>query len=412
MKVLVLSQHFWPETFRINEVVLSLRDAGCDVCVLTGQPNYPDGIVFPGYRAGSAACETYDRVPVYRVPMLPRGNASAIRLVGNYLSFLISASVVGPWLLRRKSFDIVFVYGTSPILQVMPAIVMRLLKGSAVVTWVQDLWPQSLEVTGYVRNARLLAMVAAVVRWLYRRCDLLLVQSRGFVDSVALMAGDTPIEVHPNPGEVAFSERLNNAPAFTLQPGFNVVFAGNLGTVQALDTILEAAELLKEDADLRFVLVGSGNRGEALSAAVRRKRLTNVLFAGRFAPQAMPGILSQASALLVSLKRDPILAQTIPSKVQAYLAAGRPIIASLDGEGARVVCEAGAGVACPAEDAKALAQAVRHLRRCSAQELALMGQRGQQHYRANFDPQMLAQRLVRRFERLMNDRAAGATAAG
>src|SRR5688572_14584683 len=187
MKILILSQHFWPETFRINEIAHSLCDVGCEVTVLTGQPNYPDGVVFPGYRAFAAGLEDFDGVPVYRVPLAPRRHAGALRLVVNYLSFLASASVAGPWLLRGKPFDVIFVYGTSPILQVIPALVLRAFKRSAVVTWVQDLWPQSLQVTGYVRSPRLLALVAGVVRWLYRRSDLLLVQSRGFLPSVAPM---------------------------------------------------------------------------------------------------------------------------------------------------------------------------------------------------------------------------------
>ncbi|HZN86200.1 MAG TPA: glycosyltransferase family 4 protein [Burkholderiales bacterium] len=400
MNVLILSQHFWPETFRINEIAHSLRAAGCRVSVLTGQPNYPDGDVFPGYRAWRAGVEDYDGVPVYRVPLAPRGRSGALRLAGNYLSFLLSASVAGPWLLRGRRFDVVFVYGTSPILQVLPALVLRAFKGCAVVTWVQDLWPQSLQVTGYVRHPRVLAMVAGVVRWLYRRSDLLLVQSRGFLSSVQPMAGGTPVEVHPNPGEVAFERAPDGAPALALEPGFNVVFAGNLGTVQALDTVVAAAALLRDEPHVRFVLVGSGSRGEALAAQAQRLGLANVAFPGRFPVDAMPGILAQASALLVSLKRDDILAQTVPSKVQAYLAAGRPVIASLDGEGARVVEEAGAGIACPAEDAQALADAVRRLAGAPPAELAAMGGRARAYYQTHFEPAMLAERLARRFAQL------------
>jgi len=409
MNVLILSQHFWPETFRINEIAHSLRAAGCAVTVLTGQPNYPDGAVFPGYRAFDAGHEDFDGVPVYRVPLAPRGRSGTLRLIANYLSFLASASVVGPWLLRGKRFDVIFVYGTSPILQVLPALVLRAFKRSAVVTWVQDLWPQSLQVTGYVRSPRLLSAVAGVVRWLYRRSDLLLVQSRGFLASVASMAGGTPVEYHPNPGEVAFQQVDGGAPALTLEPGFNVVFAGNLGTVQALDTVIAAAALLRDEAHVRFVLIGSGSRGDALAAEARRLGLSNVSFPGRFPVDAMPGILAQASALLVSLKRDEILAQTVPSKVQAYLAAGRPIIASLDGEGARVVEEAGAGTACAAEDAAALADAIRRLARCPADDLAQMGERARVYYRTHFEPAMLADRLARRFAQLVGADPAPAT---
>jgi len=237
--------------------------------------------------------------------------------------------------------------------------------------------------------------VAVVVRWIYSKNDLLLVQSRAFVEPVVMMAGDTPVVYHPNPGELAFSvPDLVNASPLQLEPGFNVVFAGNLGTVQALDTMLAAAQLLRNEEDVCFVLVGSGSRSAWLQQEVIRLGLDNVKMPGRFPPADMPGILAQASAVLVSLVKDPIISQTVPSKVQAYLAAGKPIIASLDGEGARVVMEAGAGIACPAEDAKALADAVIRLRDALPEELEQMSRQGISFYEKNFEPKLLATRLA------------------
>lgn len=400
MKILIVSQYFWPETFRINEVAASLREAGCEVTVLTGQPNYPDGEVFPGYRWWQVSRHQHDGMTIHRVPLAPRGRASALKLVANYLSFMIGGSLIGPWLLRGRRFDVVFVYGVSPILKILPAMVVRHFTGGALVTWVQDLWPQSLQVTGFVRNQRVLDAVAAVVRWLYRHNDLVLVQSQGFVPLVAAMSGSTPVEYHPNPGELAFTAAPESPPALTLEPGFNVVFAGNLGTVQALDTVLQAAVQLRDVPGVRFVLVGSGSRGEWLQSEIRRLGLGNVQMPGRFPPQAMPGILAQASALLVSLTRDPLLSQTVPSKIQAYLATGRPVIASLDGEGARVLEESGAGVVCPAEDAAALAAAVRRLQALDAPQLTRLGEAGRSYYLNHFEPGALARRLVQRFTEL------------
>jgi glycosyltransferase involved in cell wall biosynthesis len=321
------------------------------------------------------------------------------------LSFVISASVMGAWLLRGQRFDVIFVYGTSPILQAVAGVVLKWLKRAPLVTWVQDLWPQSLEATGFVRNRRLLNMVAVVVRWIYRRNDLLLVQSQAFISPVKAMAGKTPVEYHPNPGELAFSQTHRSVPpVLILEQGFNMVFAGNLGTVQALGTVLDAAELLLPHTDVRMVLVGSGSRSEWLQQEVARRQLGNVQLAGRFAPEAMPGILGQASALLVSLVRSPIMSQTVPSKVQAYLAAGKSIIASLDGEGARVLEESGAGVSCPAEDAVALAQAVLRLRAMPSNELQRMGEAGQLYYKQHFDPNLLAERLVQHFSQVLAGR--------
>jgi glycosyltransferase involved in cell wall biosynthesis len=402
MRVLILSQYYWPESFRINEVAESLRSAGCHITVLTGQPNYPQGDVFSGYRAAGFGAQQHESgYSIYRVPLVPRGRGGAVGLAANYLSFVLSAAVLGPWLLRKQRFDVVFVYAPSPITQVIPAVWIAFLKRAKLVTWVQDLWPQSLEATGFVRNRRVLDMVAVLVRWIYRRCDSLLVQSEAFISPVKAMAGTTPVQYHPNPGELAFGRAgALGPPALLLAPGFNVVFAGNLGTVQALDTILDAAGLLRPHADVRIVLVGSGSRSQWLEQELLRRQLGNVQLAGRFATEAMPGIFAQASVLLVSLVRSAIMSQTVPSKVQAYLAAGKPIIASLDGEGARVLEASGAGVSCPAEDAAALAQAVLRLRALSPAQLQRMGEAGQMYYRQHFDPAVLARKLTEHFARI------------
>lgn len=398
-RVLILTQYFWPESFRINEIAESLRSAGCDVAVLTGQPNYPDGEVFDGYRAFSwGVSRSPAGIPVYRVPLAPRGRGSAIGLALNYLSFVVAGSVLGPWLLRRRRIDVVFVYGISPILQAIVGIALRRSHGARLVTWVQDLWPQSLEVTGYLRNRRALAAVSALVRWIYRRNDLLLAQSEAFLPTIRSLAGGAPVEFHPNPGERAFDSPQSPAlPPIELPAGFNVVFAGNLGNAQALHTVIDAAEQLRSAAGVRFVLIGSGNRGAWLEQQIIERRLNNVIMPGRFASEQMPAILGQASVLLVTLAKSPIMAQTIPSKVQAYLAAGKPVIASMDGEGARVITESGAGMACPAEDATALANAVRLLSEAPGDRLVAMGRSGRDYYLRHYQPDALARQLRDRF---------------
>jgi glycosyltransferase involved in cell wall biosynthesis len=400
MKVLLFSQYFWPESFRINEVVESLLEVGCEVTVLTGQPNYPHGKTFDGYRALHISHEVHAKgYTIYRVPLIPRGKANAIGLMLNYLSFVLSSALIGPFVLRGQKFDLIFVCGMSPFTQSVSAIWLGKLKKAKVVIWVQDLWPESLEATGFVKNTIVLSGIARIVSWIYRHSDLLLVQSKGFISSVQNKAGRTPIKYHPNPGELAFNHAApgTQAPAVLLNKGFNIVFAGNLGTVQALDSVLAAAEQLKEHAEINIVLVGSGSLTPWLESEIKLRNLQNVSMLGRFPVEAMPGILSQASALLVSLCRDPIISKTIPSKVQVYLAAGKPIIASLDGEGARIVEASGAGLACSAEDADALSQAILKLHSLPAQELELMGRKGVEYYQQHFEPTMLARRLREHF---------------
>ena len=399
MKILVSSQHFWPENFRINDLVQALIERGLKVDVLTGKPNYPEGRYFPGYRGWGCQREQWSGATIFRVPLAARGSGRALRLVINYLSFIGSGLLFAPWLLRRRSYNVVFVYASSPLLQAIPAIFLSWLKQCPVVVWIEDLWPESLAATGYVRNRLILAGVGRVVRFIYRHSDLLLVPSRAFEPSVAAAAPGKPIVYYPNSVEAVFCD-----PAIGEQPdvpgldtGFPVVFAGNIGTAQVVDVIVEAASLLSAYSDIRFVMLGGGSRREWLLQEVQARGLTNVYIPGRYPVEAMPGILKKASALLVTLADEPIFSVTVPGRIQTYLAAGRPILASLNGEGARLVIEAEAGLASPAEDPRALADAVLQLFRMAPAEREKMGMNGRRYFSEHFDRELLVDQLLDHF---------------
>jgi glycosyltransferase involved in cell wall biosynthesis len=395
LRILLLTQYFWPETFLINDVVDDLRALGCEVTVLTGQPNYPDGDIFTGYAAWRARRETHPHgYTVIRVPIVPR-KKGGLRRVINYASFILSAGILGSFLLRGRRFDVVFVYAVSPILQVLPAILVSRLKRAALVVWVQDLWPDTLVSTGAITHERVLRGVAKITRFIYRRCDLLLAQSRGFVAKIRDLAGGAvPIAVHPNPGPSIEETPPADRP-LRLEPGFNIVFAGNFGTAQSMETILDTAALI-EDPQCRFILVGSGSQSAWLEKEIDRRRLArNVRLAGRFPSKTMPAILDEASALLVTLARSENLALTIPSKIPAYLAAGKPILGSLDGEANQVINQSGAGIAVPAEDAPALAEAIGKLLAMTREQRAELGRAGRAYYETHFSPEELAVALER-----------------
>lgn len=402
MRILLVSQYFWPESFRINDVVSLLQDEGCEVTVLTGQPNYPAGTLFPGYRAFGMGRDQSSSYRIYRVPLVPRGRASAIGLLLNYVSFVFFASLLGPWLLRRQRFDVIFVYGLSPILQALPAILLKWIKRRPLVIWVQDLWPESLEVTGYVKNIALLRFVGAITAWIYRRADLVLGQSHAFVRTLAPMANPVPVEFFPTPGDLDYP--ADRSSIMSLPQGFTVVFAGNLGTAQALPTVIEAATLLRAREDIQFVFLGDGSLKQWLADEAMQRQLVNIHLLGRFPPSDMPALLAQASVLLASLNKSDILAQTIPAKISTYLKVGRPIVASIDGEGGEVVTEAGAGVACPAEDVQALVDAILHLRSLPEAQREAMGAAGRRYFEATFEPRVLTHRLLDLLKRVV-DRA-------
>lgn len=394
MKILVFSQYYWPEGFRINEVAKTLAERGLEVEVLTGKPNYPEGKVFSGYRAAGCQRETWSGIPIHRIPLMPRGSGG-MRLALNYLSFIFSGLLFGPWLLRKKRFDAIFIYAPSPILQALPAIFLGWLKGCPVVLWVQDLWPESLSATGHVRNRLILKLVEQVVRFIYRHSDLLLVQSKAFIAPVRALAPGARIEYFPNSVDDTFAvQAQGELPVVDGLEGFSVMFAGNIGAAQAVEVIVEAAHLLKEQTDIHFVVLGDGSCREWMLQQVKERGLTNLHLPGRFPVETMPGFMQKASALLATLADREIFAATVPNKVQAYMAAGRPIIACLPGEGARLVAEAGAGIGVRAEDGAELAEAVLRLYRMSKSERDKMGRNGRAYFHEHFDHEQLVDQLI------------------
>jgi len=379
LRLLVITQYFWPEGFRINDLVSELVARGHEVTVLTGVPNYPDGRVFAAYKADPARFARYEHVPVLRVPMLPRGHGK-LALVLNYLSFALSGALIGSWRLRGRKFDAIFVYEPSPITVGIPAVLLRALKRAPVAFWVLDLWPETLQGIGIVRSGAVLRMVGALVAFIYKRCDLILAQSRSFMPQIARRCNDEHrIRYFPSWAESVF-DLVGVAPAPEVPANaeaFNVMFAGNIGEAQDFPAVLVAAQLLKPHTRIRWLIVGDGRMAEWVREEIRRRGLQDcVLMLGRHPVERMPSFYRHADALLVSLKDEPIYAMTIPGKVQSYLAAGIPVLAMLNGEGADVVARSGAGMTCRAGDAQGLAAAVLELASLPPERRAEMGRNG------------------------------------
>ncbi|MBP3060771.1 Glycosyltransferase involved in cell wall bisynthesis [Ectopseudomonas chengduensis] len=399
MKILFLSQYFWPETFIVNDLVRKLSEQGHEVTVATAKPNYPGGEIFDGYKAWGVQRERFaESVDVIRVPLWPRGRGGSRNLILNYLSFVATGLFLLPWLLRGRKFDSIVVFAMSPITQVIPAIPLKWIKRAHLAAWVQDLWPESLAATGFVRNPQALRMVGWMVRGIYACCDTLLLQSRAFFDPVARYACRSKLVYYPNsialPSEKTVAPEVPTQLLEELRENFCVVFAGNIGIAQSIETVVEAAELLRQHPALKFVLVGSGSRLEWVKERKASLGLDNLILAGRFPMEAMPQIFEHSSALLVSLRDEEIFSYTIPSKVQAYLAAGKAIIASLRGEGARVIEEAGAGKTCEPESANALVESILALMSLSPAEREQMGSAGQSYFNEHFDMDRQTERLV------------------
>jgi colanic acid biosynthesis glycosyl transferase WcaI len=399
MRLLIVTQYFWPEEFRINDLALELARRGHEVTVLTGVPNYPSGKPPRAYVDDPSAFARYGDVPVLRVPMMTRGAGGGLALALNYLSFAASGVIIGLWKLRGSKFDCGLVFQTSPVTAALPMIAVKWLTGTPMLMWVQDIWPDSLAAAGGMRAPTVLGAVGALTAFIYRRCHRILIQSRAFDGKVRALAGERArIDYLPNWADPALAGGLDGvdpAPEVAASPDrFTILFAGNVGEAQDLEAVVHAAELSRDDPRLRWVIVGDGRALAGTRAAVEAAGLGDrVTFLGRFPAARMPEFFQVADALLVSLKPEPIFALTIPSKLQSYMAAGRPILAMLDGEGRRVVDEAGAGLSVAAGDAAGLAAAARSLSACAPDDLRAMGQAGLAYARGQFDRDALVMRL-------------------
>ncbi len=397
MKILIISQYFWPESFRINDLALGLKDKGHKVTVLTGQPNYPGGRFFDGYGFFKKKYENYYGVDVVRVPLLPRGEGGSVKLALNFLSFALFASVFAPFRCRGN-YDVIFVYEPSPITVGLPALLLKKLKNAPILFWVQDLWPETLSATGAIKSTFILKLVDKLVRRIYRGCDNILVQSKSFYSPIEKLGVEqSRILYFPNSAEELYHpmKLAAGSPEIAYMPeGFRVMFAGNIGVAQDFGTILNAAKIIKPYSNIHWLIIGDGRMLPWVKNQIKLLGLDNTVhLLGRHPVESMPRFFSLADAMLVSLKKEPIFSMTIPAKVQSYLACAKPLIAALDGEGARVIQEASAGLTTSAENPVELADAVLKLYRMSEVERHAMGVKGRQYFESNFERNMLLERL-------------------
>ena len=403
MKILIISQYFWPENFRINDFVPELIARGHEVQILTGKPNYPSGKLFPEYIQNSRSYSSYKGAKIHRVPIVSRGN-NPIRLFINYLSFIIMGSFIGPWKLRSFQPDLIFVYEPSPITVGLPAVLLGKLKNVPIVFWALDLWPETLEAVGGIKSKTVLWTIEKVVRFIYNNCSIVLGQSKSFIKSIQTHC-DYPDRVHYFP---SWAEELpnfsENAPA-AFAPEikrndeiFNILFAGNIADAQDMPSILSAAIILRDEKKIKWIIVGDGRRFEWLQSEVKRLKLEeNFLLLGRFPLERMPSFFAHAGALLVSLKKDPVFSMTIPAKLQTYLMTGIPILGMLDGEGAKIIEESNAGICCGASDSIGLASAIKKMSQFTKSQSDMLGQNGIKYSKKEFDRSMLINKLERFF---------------
>lgn len=378
MKILVVCQHYDPEPFRIGDICRALTERGHQVTVVTGQPNYPEGEIYPGYEKKNRRHEVLDGVEVHRCFTMPRKTGVLHRFL-NYYSFMFSSCRFVKKL--PGDYDVVLVNQLSPVMMAKAGVLYGRKHKKKVVMYCLDLWPESLIAGGIGRGSLIYKYFHRVSKRIYTKMDKILVTSREFTGYLKEQFGIKEAKIHYLP---QYAEDLfGTLPEVQKQEGLHLTFAGNIGEVQSVETILQAAKKLQEKA-ITFHIVGGGSDLERLQKLAADWALQNVIFYGRKPVSEMPEFYAKADALLVTLKADPVLSLTLPGKVQSCMAAGKPIIGAVDGETARVIAQAQCGYCGRAEDADQLAE---NILRLADADMIRMGQNARHYYETQFNKQ-------------------------
>lgn len=375
MKILVACQYYAPEPFRISDICEALAEQGNDVTVVTGTPNYPEGEIYPGYEKGARADEVIGGVRVHRCPLIPRKSGAVYRFL-NYYSFVWSSR---RYLRKMKEdFDVVFVNQLSPVMMAEGALAWAKRNHRRCVLYCLDLWPESLLAGGIGQGSPIYQLFLRISRRIYRSADGILVSSRGYAEYFREKFQIENVRYLPQYAEDLFGELPQ--PTEEKQT-VDFLFAGNVGSGQSVETIVEAARLLKNESTIHIHIVGGGISLE--KCRILAEGLPNITFYGRQKLEQMPRYYAMADVFLVSLVKDPVLSMCLPGKVQSYLAAGKPVVGAIDGEAARVIREAECGMCAPAEDPETLAELIR---RMAAQPKLRKqyGENARRYYRAHF----------------------------
>lgn len=400
MRVLILSQYYSPEPVeKVHDLASGLVRSGHEVEVLTGFPCYPHGKIYPGFRQRLVAHEEMDGVTVHRIPQLPDHSRSVIRRVLYYISFAITAMLIGPFTVRRP--DVIVVYQAALPVGIAGWWLSRL-RGARLVLDVVDLWPESVTASGLLNRPWIVSAIRRVAKFIYGAATHVNVVTEGFRQNLLTMGvPDQKLSVIENwmpTATYALAQPDEEfARQYDLAGKFVVMYAGNMGASQDLHTVLDAARQLRNEPEIRFVLVGGGTQHEELVTRVRHEELTNVLLPGRFPPDKMPGMYAFANVLLVHLKPDSLSDVSIPSKTFAYMASGRPVLMAVRGDGATFIEKNQFGITAEPSNPASLASAVVQLRDMPAADREKFGING----RNAFDQRYCSRVQIERFERLL-----------
>jgi len=399
-RILVVCQHFWPESFRVNDICDSFIERGFDVEVLCGIPNYPEGQFYEGYGLFKNRRQTTGGIKIRRCFEIKRGKNTNIRIFLNYMSFPLSSLFSLPYLLLQKKYDKIFLFQLSPVMMSITGIILGKLRKIETTMYVLDLWPENLYSVLNIKNRLLRALASGVCRWHYRKADKLIAISKKMQAVLKERSGKDESKITYIP---QFCEKLYEAKVIDEQliarfsGTFNMVFTGNLSPAQSFETVINAAKILKESGytDIAWIIVGDGMSGTWLKNEVKKEGLNDSFtFIGHVPMEEVPKYTHIANGLFACLAKSELLDTAIPAKTFSYYAAGKPLILAMDGEVQQIVEESGAGYAVGAGDHKGLAEAVLKLYEKNEEERALMGESAKSYYFRHFERNMNMDKLI------------------
>ncbi|KQQ68394.1 glycosyltransferase family 4 protein [Acinetobacter sp. Leaf130] len=404
MKILLLTQWFDPEpTFKGLAFAKELQRQGHQVQVLTGFPNYPGGKIYDGYKMKLYQREDIDGISVLRVALYPNHDSSALKRIFNYITFAFMAMLFG--IFATKKADVIYAYH-PPLTVGIAAVFIKLFRRIPVVYDIQDMWPDTLKATGMLNNQRLLNIIGKTCQLVYKFVDHIVVLCPGF-KKILIERGvaENKISIIYNwcdEESLMQTQPLKSEYKQLMDYKFNIVFAGNMGKAQALDTILDVAKDLEEVQNIQFVFVGAGTETERLKLRLNHERIKNVSFIPRMPMSEVGGVLMNANVLLVHLKKDPLFEITVPSKTQAYMAIGKPLLMAVAGDAADIVKQAKCGRIAVSEDKNSVRDAILDIYQLSAVEQQQLGLNARNFYNEQLSLESGTQQFVAIFERVKN----------
>ena len=357
MRILIISQYFYPENFKINDIAFFLKEKGFDVTVLTSKPNYPEGKFFKGYNFFNKNSEVVNGVKIIRVPTIPRLNGSAVGMILNYLSFLFFGFFVFLFKIKNQ-YDLVFATLLTPATSLLPMIWIKKRFKIPVILWVLDLWPDSFYANTGFRINLVSKRIEKISDQVYNNADSIFISSNYFRNPIIKRLNSSKrFSFFPNWAEDIFYNKVNKISLgqFIYPEGFNIVFTGNIGESQGFEDIVEAAKLTS-NSSINWILIGDGRKRDWIKSQIEDQNIKNIYLPGRYPLELMPSYFSLADSLLITLKKDEVFSNTLPAKLQPYLTSGKPILGNLSGEGLDIIKNNAIGLACepgnPAELAK------------------------------------------------------------